>query len=101
MSDRRFFGTTVLLFARLLLILICLIFLVPLTASGSELFDFAAFDQADGISSLLTFFLLITGAVLTISVAVILSILKGKRLGRIIRDQTGSIDELRRENGEL
>lgn len=102
MSDRRLPETSVLLFTRLLFVLFCLTFIAPLTASDNEVPEFAAHYQADGRSEdMLTYFLLITGAVLTISVAVILSIRRGKQLGKVIRDQRVSIDELRRENGEL
>lgn len=74
---------------------------LPLNLYASETMLMSGYFQTNDRSGLLPIFLLITGAVLAISVVVIISILRGKRLGRIIREQTVSIDMLKHENSEL
>ncbi|MCA1757557.1 MAG: response regulator [Bacteroidales bacterium] len=86
---------------RLLRIMLFFLTALPFNLYGSETTVLSGYFQTNDRSGLLAIFLLITGAVLAISVVVIFSILRGKRLGRIIRDQTVSIDLLKHENSDL
>jgi PAS domain S-box-containing protein len=86
---------------RLLLILFLFLVALPLNVFGSEVHVVSEYYQTDDRSGLLAIFLLITGAVLAISVVVIISIIRGKRLGRIIRDHSLTLDGLKQENSEL